>query len=43
MRCTKRGIAIAPELLLELEAAVRAFRQAMERFEAQAARCLEAG
>ena len=43
MRCTKRGIAIAPELLPELEAAVRALREAVERIDAQAAGGSEAG
>ena len=37
MRCAKRGIAIAPELLPELEAAMRALREAVERIDAQAA------
>jgi len=43
MRCTKRGIAIAPELLPELEAAVRALREAVERIDAQAGSSSESG
>ena len=43
MRCTKHGIAIAPELLPELEAAVRALREAVERIDAQAGSSSESG